>query len=222
MSKKSIKNISQAQAPTARQRSILEFLWTFQNRIGRTPTGPEIAQHFGFSDASSSYEHLRLLAQKGYLKITRSGRKTPLGIRLTDLTLNLLETSYPLFGTVPAGPLEDVVTQSNQRVRSVEDLIPALKPGDYFLSVDGDSMIEAGLQSGDLVVIRSNVAAQDGDICAVWGEGHGNTLKRVRFEENTVLLEPANPAYSPQRLAIDSVRIQGVLVVSLSVKYHVR
>ena len=99
MSKKSIKNISQAQAPTARQRSILEFLWTFQNRIGRTPTGPEIARHFGFSDASSSYEHLRLLAQKGYLNITRSGRKTPLGVRLTDLTLNLLETSYPLFGT---------------------------------------------------------------------------------------------------------------------------
>ena len=51
--------------PTERQRSVLEFLWSFQERMGRTPTGPEIARHFGFSDASSSYQHLRLLAQKG-------------------------------------------------------------------------------------------------------------------------------------------------------------
>ena len=59
-------------APTERQRAVLEFLWSFQERMGRTPTGPEIARHFGFGDASSSYQHLRLLAQKGYLEITRS------------------------------------------------------------------------------------------------------------------------------------------------------
>ena len=158
-------------APTERQRSVLEFLWTFQARLGRTPTGPEIARHFGFGDASSSYQHLRLLAQKGYLEITRSGRRTPLAVRLTDLARNLLQASYPLFGSVPAGPLEEVVTAADKGIRTIEDLIPELRPGDYFLTVEGDSMVDAGLRPGDLIILRSGTTPNNGDICAVWVEG---------------------------------------------------
>ena len=208
--------------PTDRQRAVLEFLWSFLQQRGRTPTGPEIAQHFGFSDASSSYQHLQLLARKGYLEITRSGSRTPLGVRLTDLARNLLGITYPLFGSVPAGPLEDVVTQSDRGVSSVEDLIPELRPGDYFLTVDGDSMIEAGLEPGNLVVIRPATQARDGDICAVWVEGSGNTLKRVLYDGEQITLQPANPHYRPQVYPLDMVRIQGVLIASLAVKYHTR
>jgi len=208
--------------PTDRQRAVLEFLHEFQQRVGRTPTGPEISRHFGFRDASSSYQHLRLLEQKGYVQITRSGRRTPLGVRLTELARNLLEAAYPLLGAVPAGPLEDVVTSTDRGVRSVEDLIPELRKGDYFLTVDGDSMIDAGLQPGDLVVIRPEQQANSGDICAVWIEGYGNTLKRVRFTGEQVVLEPANPRYQARTYAPDMVRIQGRLVASLSIRRHSR
>ena len=71
---------SPSSAPTDKQKAVLEFLWSFQERLGRTPTGPEIARHFGFKDASSAYEHLRLLARKGYVQITRSGRRIPLAV----------------------------------------------------------------------------------------------------------------------------------------------
>jgi|ABEF01.1.fsa_nt_gi repressor LexA len=188
--------------------------------MGRTPTGPEIARHFGFSDASSSYQHLRLLAQKGYLEIRRSGRKTPLAVRLTDLARNLLQISYPLLGSVPAGPLEEVMTNADKGIRTIEDLIPELKPGDYFLTVEGDSMIDAGLQPGDLVILRSGSTPNSGDICAVWVEGQGSTLKRVVTEaDGTITLQPANPRYQPRTYSCEMVRIQGVLVASLSIKY---
>ena len=186
-------------APTERQRAVLEFLWSFQERMGRTPTGPEIARHFGFGDASSSYQHLRLLAQKGHLEITRSGRRTPLAVRLTDLARNLLQASYPLFGSVPAGPLEEVVTAADKGIRTIEDLIPELKPGDYFLTVEGDSMVDAGLRPGDLIILRSGTTPNNGDICAVWVEGQGNTLKRIVLEgDGTITLQPANPRYQPK------------------------
>lgn len=211
-----------AAPPTDRQRAVLEFLEDYRERVGRTPTGPEISRHFGFRDASSSYQHLRLLEKKGYVQITRSGQRTPLGVRLTELARNLLHSAYPLFGSVPAGPLEDVVTTADRGLRSVEDLIPELRKGDYFLTVDGDSMVDAGLQPGDLVAIRPEQQAQSGDICAVWIEGYGNTLKRVRFTGDQVVLEPANPRYEPRTYAPDMVRIQGRLVASLSVRHHPR
>ena len=219
---KPAKSTASGAPPTDRQRAVLEFLWSFLERFGRTPTGPEIARHFGFGDASSSYQHLRLLARKGYLDITRSGRKSPLGVRLTDLARNLLEASYPLLGGVPAGPLEDVVGTADRGIRTIEDLIPELKPGDYFLTVEGDSMIGAGLQPGDLVILRPRLTPNNGDICAVWAEGSGNTLKRVLFDGEQDTLEPANPGYEARTYAVDAIRIQGVLVASLSLKYHNR
>ena len=204
--------------PTEKQRAVLEFLWSFQQRMGRTPTGPEIATHFRFRDASSAYQHLRLLAAKGCLEIVRSGRKPPLAVRLTDLAKNLLQVSYPLFGTIPAGPLEMVMVDADRAVSSIEDLIPDLKPGDYFLTVEGDSMIDAGLIPGMLVVIRPSARPKTGDICAVWVEGEGNTLKRIAFgPDSTVILEPANSRYEPMTLSPEVVRVQGVLVASLSV-----
>lgn len=208
--------------PTDQQRAILEFLRDGQERLGRTPTGPEISRHFGFTDASSSYQHLRLLEKKGFLRITRSGRRTPLGVQLTDRARNLLQVAYPLLGAVPAGPLEEAVARSDRGLRSVEDLIPGLRPGDYFLTVEGDSMIDAGLEPGSLVVVRPTQIPRSGDICAVWVEGYGNTLKRVRFHPDQVALEPANPRYQPRHYPAESVRIQGVLIASLSVRHHRR
>ena len=57
---------AESSPPTDRQRAILEFLYGFQERVGRTPTGPEISRHFGFRDASSSYQHLQLLQLTNY------------------------------------------------------------------------------------------------------------------------------------------------------------
>jgi repressor LexA len=203
---------------TERQREVLAFVVDFQEEMGRAPTGPEIATHFGFKDHSSAYQHIKLLAKKGYLEFMQFGRGRPTGIRLSKAAEQLLDPSWPLLGDIPAGPLSEVLVEGSRKVRHLQDLIPGLQPGDYFLVVKGDSMIEAGLHSGHYVVVRPKLQPQQGDICAVWVDGEGGTLKQVYFENGTVRLVPANRSYQPKTYLAEQVRIQGVLVASFAVQ----
>jgi repressor LexA len=203
---------------TERQREVLKYVMEFQEEMGRAPTGPEIATHFGFKDHSSAYQHIKLLAKKGYVEFLQFGRGRPTGIRLAKSAEQLLDPSWPLLGDIPAGPLSEVLVEGSRKVRQLQDLIPNLQPGDYFLVVNGDSMIEAGLQSGNYVVVRPKMQPQQGDICAVWVDGEGGTLKYVYFENNSVRLCPANSRYQDRTYLADQVRIQGVLVASFAVQ----
>ena len=202
---------------TRRQKEILEYVASFQKRMGRSPTGPEIANHFRFNDPSPAYQHLRLMEAKGFVELIRVGRGRPIGIRLTELAERLFTPSWAVLGSIPAGPLADL-SETTQHIHKLEDLIPDLQPGDFFLSISGDSMIEAGLQPGQYVIIRPGAMPASGDICAVWVDGKGGTLKRIYFEDDMIHLVPANSAYRAEVYPIDSVRIQGVLVVALSIE----
>jgi repressor LexA len=84
--------------------------------------------------------------------------------------------------------------------------------------VDGDSMVDAGLAEGALVVVRSTQEATSGDICAVWIDGDGGTLKTVQFEGDTVRLIPQNSNYTPMQYPAERVRIQGVVVAVLDMR----
>lgn len=202
---------------TARQREVLDFVVAFRDREGRFPTGPEIAKHFGFKDPSPAYQHLDALEAKGYLRIKRYGYGRPTAIQLTDRGTNTLIPSWPMLGSISAGPLAEVDLMQENRVSKLSDIIPQLEPGDFFLVVSGDSMIEAGIQQGQLVVVRPNAANAQGEICCVWVEGEGSTLKHVHTEGDHVTLIPANPHYKPQVYPADQVRIQGVVIASLAV-----
>jgi repressor LexA len=203
---------------TVRQREVLDYIVSFQEDTGRAPTGPEIATHFGFKDHSSAYQHIKLLEKKGYVEFLQMGRGRPAGIRLGPAAEQMFEPTWPVLGAIPAGPLAEVLVEGNRKVRHLQDLIPDLQPGDYFLVVSGDSMIEAGLQSGSYVIVRPKLQPRQGDICAVWVDGEGGTLKTVFFENDMVKLCPANRAYQPKTYNADQVRIQGVLVASFAVQ----
>ncbi|HGG64146.1 MAG TPA: repressor LexA, partial [Rhodobacteraceae bacterium] len=82
----------------------------------------------------------------------------------------------------------------------------------YALEVKGDSMIDAGINDGDVVVIRETSAADNGDIVVALVEGHEATLKRYRRKGNMIALEAANPAYETRMLPDDKVKVQGRLV----------
>lgn len=204
---------------TPRQREILEYIVSFQKRVGRTPTGPEIATHFRFKDPSPAYQHLSLMEKKGFVELARAGQGKPMGIKLTDRAQNLFSTSWAVLGTIPAGPLSEVLAEeTTQRIDRIDDLIPDLQPGDFFLSVSGDSMIEAGLVPGQYVIVRPGLVPKSGDICAVWVEGQGSTLKQIFFEDGVVRLQPANSIYKAQVYPAEIVRVQGVLVAALSIE----
>jgi repressor LexA len=202
---------------TKRQREVLDFIIAFHDRDGRFPTGPEIANHFGFKDPSPAYQHLDALEVKGYLKIKRYGYGRPTSIQLTDRGYNSVVPSWPLLGYISAGPLTDVGEAQEKRISTLNDIVPDLGPGDFFLVVSGDSMIDAGINQGQLVVIRPGAPLKQGDICSVWVEGEGSTLKYLYTEGDNVKLVPANPRYKTQTYPADQVQIQGSVIAALTV-----
>lgn len=203
---------------TDTQREILEYLLQYQEENGRTPSGPEIADEFGYSQPRTAYEHLRLIEKKGYLDITQPSKRAALNIRPTEKAKQLFEPGFPVLGSIPAGPVSEVREDLKEdRVSSLTDLVPTMKEGDFFLRVDGDSMKEAGIPEGAMAQIRPEVEPSDGDICAVWVEGDGGTLKRVYQEGETVRLVPENEKYDPQEVFADRVQIQGVLIAMIDV-----
>ncbi len=118
----------------------------------------------------------------------------------------------PVIGRIAAGaPIEAL--QHAERMLGVPEAM--LSPGaeHYALEVRGDSMIEAGIHDGDLVVIRRQATAENGDIVVALIGEHEATLKRLRRQSGgRIALEAANPSYETRILGADQVRIQGRLV----------
>lgn len=118
--------------------------------------------------------------------------------------------ALPLYGRIAAGlPIEAMRDPS----RTIDVPSALLSTGDHYaLEVAGDSMIEAGIMDGDIVVIRRTDIADNGDIVVALVEEHEVTLKRLRRHGKSIALEPANPAHETRIFGPDQVRVQGRLV----------
>lgn len=205
---------------TGKQEEILDFIANFQDKAGRTPTGPEIADAFGYGHAATAYEHLRRIEKKGYLEIIQEGRRKPLRLILSDKAKALLQCEWAMYGRIPAGPLSRASDELAQSVTGVEDLLPMVRPDDYFLTVEGDSMVDAGITEGMLLLMRptDQAAVKSGAICAVHIPGDGGTLKRVFVHDETVRLVAENDTYPDEEYPAERVHIQGVLVAALDIR----
>ncbi|MEM6973993.1 MAG: transcriptional repressor LexA [Pseudomonadota bacterium] len=117
----------------------------------------------------------------------------------------------PLIGRIAAGVPIEAIEEGAQRLPVPAAMVdPAAEH--YALEVRGDSMIEAGIHDGDLVVIRRQSAAETGDIIVALIEGHEATLKRFRRKGESIALEAANPSFETRLYRADRVRIQGKMV----------
>jgi repressor LexA len=117
----------------------------------------------------------------------------------------------PLKGRIAAGIPIEAIDSGPQNVSVPGSLLDG--PGaHYALEVKGDSMIDAGINNGDIVVIRETQSADDGDIVVALVEGHEATLKRLRRKSGMIALEAANPAYETRMYPDDKVEVQGRLV----------
>ncbi|MCT4333001.1 transcriptional repressor LexA [Paracoccus sp. YLB-12] len=117
----------------------------------------------------------------------------------------------PLMGRIAAGVPIEAISEISHHI-SVPGTMLSGRDHHYALEVRGDSMIEAGINDGDVVVIREQDIADNGDIIVALIEGHEATLKRYRRKGAMIALEAANPAYETRILPEESVRIQGRLV----------
>ncbi len=119
----------------------------------------------------------------------------------------------PLYGRIAAGqPIEAL----NDHTAEVEVPVALIGKGDHFaLEVEGDSMIDAGILEGDMVVIRKGETAENGQIVVALVDGNEVTLKRLRRRGNSIALEPANIRYETRIFPAERVSIQGRLVALL-------
>ncbi len=117
----------------------------------------------------------------------------------------------PLMGRIAAGTPIEAISEAAQSVAVPGQMIGG-SARHYALEVKGDSMIEAGINDGDVVVIREGSQAENGDIVVALVEGYEATLKRFYRRGNMIALEAANPAYETRVLPEGSVKVQGRLV----------
>jgi repressor LexA len=192
---------------TEKQRDVLHFIRHRIASSGVAPTLQEIADAFGFSSTASAQKHVGLLERKGYLRREKHQKR---GLVLPAVGRpGVAAGSLPLLGVVAAGsPIESIPDEGSIAVPA--DMLGE-DPG-YALRVRGDSMVEEGIQDGDIVIVRRAGTAADADmvVALVGGEV---TLKRVYREGGGRLrLQPSNALLPPLVVPADEVQVQGVVV----------
>ncbi len=195
---------------TARQEQILDWIREYIEATGRPPTRAEIATALGYRSINAAEEHVRALARKGAILLTPG---TSRGIRLPGGR----EEGVPVIGRVAAG--QPILVEAH--ITAYHRVDPTLfRPkADYFLTVVGESMRDAGIRDGDLLAVHKTPTARDGQIVVARLEDEV-TVKRLSQQGERVVLLPENPAYAPlvvrpeDGLAIEGIGV-GVLRQSM-------
>jgi len=176
---------------TPRQKSVLDFIISHQQKYHMSPTVREICGHLGLSSPAGIHRILNILKDKGFIT-AEPGKK-----RSWRFAGELPGRGVPLVGAIAAGtPLEAVENFEEELAVS-----PSLFGCDtcFGLRVKGDSMIDEHILDGDIAIIRPQEQIENGEIAAVMVEAlmPEATLKRVRRTRVSLILEPANAAYPP-------------------------
>lgn len=172
---------------TQRQQQVLDIVRQHIDETGYPPTRADIAQKLGFKSANAAEEHLKALARKGAIEMIAGASR---GIRLPE------SAGIPIIGRVAAG--NPILAEAH--IEEYCDL-PAnfFKPqADFFLRVQGDSMIDVGIFDDDLLAVHSTPVAKNGDIVIARIEDEV-TVKRLQHTSKKYLLHllPENPDYEP-------------------------
>lgn len=195
-----------------RQQDTYRFISDYLDEHGHGPALSEIAEALGIRSKGVAHRYVQALAEAGLIAL-HPGRHR--GISLPSTETSGTETAamtLPLLGKIAAGyPIEAIADQ--QEIDLSEFFMGAKR---FVLRVQGDSMVEAGILSGDMVVVESRDTARDGEIVVALIDGEEATLKRIRHNpDGSITLIPANRALSPIIYPADRVQIQGVVVAQM-------
>jgi len=187
------------------QQQLYEWLVDYIRENQHSPSIRQMMKAMGLKSPAPIQSRLEHLRSKGYIDWTEGKART---IRLLHST----ERGVPIMGEVFAGEVREPMTDAAEYL----DIAGMqLRPGDYALRVNGDSMIEAMIADGDVVIMRPTPEqdrVKNGTIVAARVEGSGNTLKYFHRRGNKITLKPANPNYEPIEAPASDVNIQGILV----------
>ncbi len=224
---------------TKKQLDLLEFIQKRLQRDGVPPSFDEMKEALDLRSKSGIHRLITALEERGFIrrlahraraieivKLPESLGGAPAGFtpqviegdrpngpRPSDA--QTLEAVYamelPVMGRIAAGVPIEAISEVSHRVAVPAGMISGASDH-YALEVHGDSMIDAGINDGDIVVIRETKVAADGDIIVALIEGAEATLKRFYRKGNAIALEAANPAYETRVFPSDKIDVQGRLV----------
>jgi repressor LexA len=219
---------------TSKQRELLLFINDRIRDTGVSPSFDEMKEALDLASKSGIHRLITALEERGFIRrLAHRARAlevlklpeaavAPAGVRgrkdfrpaLVGAGRAAFATSsartVPLIGRIAAGLPLSAIQQDNGHVNAPD----GLADGDehFALEVEGDSMIDAGILNGDLVICRRTDTASTGDIVVALIDGEEATLKRLRKKGASVALEAANPAYETRIFGPDRVQVQGKLV----------
>ena len=199
MLNQSDKNLSQAQD------ELYEWIKSYMKEFHHSPSIRQMMEAMGLKSPAPIQSRLKHLQHKGYISWQEGKART---LQIVDQILE----GVPIMGSVAAGGLIETFSDVNENL----DISDVLKNKDVFaLTVNGDSMIDACIADGDMVLmepVNNQFSLRNGDIVSALVPGLGTTLKYFIKRGNKIFLEAANPAYEPIELDLDQVVFQGKLL----------
>jgi repressor LexA len=190
-------------ALTKKQKDVLDFITEFIRESGVSPTQKEIQEHFGFKSLGSVQDYIKYLKDGGYLSSESHSTRG-----LAPATTNTNAEEIPLLGKIAAGvPIEAIEHRDTISVPT-----SLLKKGTHYaLKVQGESMIEEGILSGDIAIIRHQLHADNGQIVVAVVDEE-TTLKTYFKKSKHIELHPANHKMKPIIIDNKECEIRGILV----------
>ncbi|MDP4038563.1 MAG: transcriptional repressor LexA [bacterium] len=204
-------------ALTKKQKRILDYVTTFIEKNGYSPSYREIAAGLKLSSVATVAQHIESLTKKGLLVKGNNSARSLMPVE--EISSSILESGMklPILGMIAAGkPIETI--EGHQETLEVPPFMVGSKKS-YVLQVKGESMVDEGILESDYVVVQEKEVPSNGEVVVALINGNEATLKRYYREENRIRLQPSNMAMEP--IYIDTktpIDIQGV-VIGLIRKY---
>lgn len=189
---------------TKRQKQVLDFIKSFRDKKGYAPSLEEIKHHLHLASVSTAHHHVKSLEEMGYLK------KQENSPRSIDVYESQPMVQIPILGRISAGqPI--LVVEDREIISIPQTNIKGDTQNLYALKVDGQSMIDENINNGDIVIVRSQQTAENGQKIVALINNEEVTLKKIYRERKQIRLQPANPTYSPIFVDPENLIIQGIV-----------
>lgn len=220
---------------TKKQLDLLEFIHKRVQRDGVPPSFDEMKEALDLRSKSGIHRLITALEERGFIRRLAHRARALEIVKLPDamqgkggFSPRVIDGDKPdqrpaaampisggavelsLMGKIAAGVPIEAVSDANNKIHVPQSMVG--QGAHYALEVKGDSMIDAGINEGDVVVIRETSVAENGDIVVAVVEGYEATLKRFRKKDKMIALEAANPAYETRVFREEQVEVQGKLV----------
>lgn len=208
---------------TEKQYNLLMYINKINRETGQCPSFDEMKDAIGLKSKSGIHALITSLEERNFirklphkaraLEVIRLPRFKPQAIideeKKREQALQNSSVNIPLYGKIAAGTPIEALANENESVSVPFDMVAL---GNYYaLTIEGNSMVEAGIMDGDTAIIRKQEQADNGKIVVALIDNNEATLKVLKKNGNVIYLLPCNKEYEPQVYSLDRVKIQGVL-----------